>query len=307
MWSSPPINIATDATVLIKQENTQPTGAFKVRGGITLLASMDPAERARGVLGYSTGNHAQSLAYAAAHFHTPCTIVMPANPNPTKARAVQALGAELIEFGSNFDDCRAHAEQLARQRGTRLVSAANEPEIIAGAATAYLEIFDQEPDLDTIFVPVGSGTGAAAACLIAAAVAPHCRIIAVQSSASPAAHDSWRAGSLVDRPNRTAIEGLATGSGFDLTQQILRVHLADFLLVDDADIWEAQRVMMIDAHILTEGAGAAALAALLAHRERFAGQQIAIMCTGANASASEIRAMCRTAVDLALQTSNAGP
>jgi threonine dehydratase len=281
MWSYPSINAATGTTVYIKHENTQPTGAFKVRGGINLLANMKPKERARGVLGYSTGNHAQSLAYAATLFGTPCTIVMPVNPNPVKAKAVRALGAELVEFGENFDEARTHAEQLAHDRGLRLVSAANEPELIAGVATAYLEIFEQEPDVDTVIVPVGGGSGAAAACLAAAALAPQCRIIAVQAAASPAAHDSWRADQLVERPNHTAIEGLATGCGFELTQQMLRAHLADFVLVDDAEINNAQKMLMQDAHTLAEGAGAAALAALLAHR--VTGNKVALMCSGGNA------------------------
>jgi threonine dehydratase len=290
MWSYPLIDAAMGATVLVKHENMQPTGAFKVRGGLTLLAGVTGADRERGVLGYSTGNHAQSLAYAAARAGVPCTIVMPVNPNPAKAAVIRALGAELIEFGANFDDARGHSEQLARQRGMRLVSAANEPDIIAGVATAYLEILAREPDLDAIVVPVGSGSGAAAACLVAAAIAPKCRIIAVQSAAAPAAHDSWLTGALVDRPNRTMIEGLATGSGFALPQQILGAHLADFLLVDDAAIAAAQWTMMRDAHTLAEGAGAAALAAVLQHRDRFAGQRIAVVCTGGNASVTEIRA-----------------
>ncbi|MGH3822681.1 MAG: threonine ammonia-lyase [Pseudonocardiaceae bacterium] len=242
------------------------------------------------LLGCSTGNHAQSLAYAAALFGAPCTIVMPTSPNPLKASAVRALGAELIEFGDDFEDARSHAEQLSRHRGMRLVSTANEPEIVAGVATAYLEIFEREPDLDAVIVPVGSGSGAAAACLVAAAVAPRCRIVAVQSAASPAAHDSWRAGQLVDRPNRTTVEGLATGSGFELPQQIMRTHLADFLLVEDHAIGDAQWMMLRDMHTLAEGAGAAALAGLLAHRDRFAGQKVAAICTGGNASEAQIRA-----------------
>lgn len=269
----------------IKHENVQPTGAFKVRGGLNLLAGMD----ARGIVGYSTGNHAQSLAYAAAIFDVPCVIVMPVDPNPTKANAVRSLGAELVEAGADFDEARQHAIELARERGLRLVSAADEPDIITGVATAYLELFQQQPDIDTVIVPAGSGTGAAAACLVAAAVAPKCEIIAVQSAQSPAAHDSWHAGRPVDRPNKTIAEGLATGSGFELPQHILRGHLTDFVLVDDAAIRHAQWVMMRDAQTLAEGAGAAALAAYLAEPDRFRARKVALVCTGANASEAEIR------------------
>ncbi|MFB6820467.1 threonine/serine dehydratase [Streptomyces virginiae] len=291
-------SVGADVRVLVKHENLQPTGAFKVRGGIALLAAMDPDERARGVLSYSTGNHAQSLAHAAALFGVPCTIVMPENPNPLKAEAVRRLGAELVAYGADFDEARSHAEQLAPRRGMRLVGAANEPALIAGVATAYLEVFEREPDLDAIVVPVGGGSGAAAACLVAAAISPRCRVIAVQSRHSPAAHDSWRAGRCVDRPNSTTAEGLATGSGFELTQRLLRAHLADFLLVDDAEIRRAQWMLMRDARTVAEGAAAASLAALLAAREDLAGQRVAIMCTGGNAGESDLRACLSAAASV---------
>lgn len=291
-------SVGADVRVLVKHENLQPTGAFKVRGGIALLAAMDPDERARGVLSYSTGNHAQSLAHAAALFGVPCTIVMPENPNPLKAEAVRRLGAELVAYGADFDEARRHAEQLAPRRGMRLVGAANEPALIAGVATAYLEVFEREPDLDAIVVPVGGGSGGAAACLVAAAISPRCRVIAVQSRHSPAAHDSWRAGRCVDRPNSTTAEGLATGSGFELTQRLLRAHLADFLLVDDAEIRRAQWMLMRDARTVAEGAAAASLAALLAAREDLAGQRVAIMCTGGNAGESDLRACLSAAASV---------
>ncbi|WP_326798934.1 pyridoxal-phosphate dependent enzyme [Streptomyces sp. NBC_01808] len=288
LWSYAALDRGPAAALFVKHENTQPTGAFKVRGGLALLASMTSEERARGIVGYSTGNHAQSLAYAAARHGAPCTIVMPERANPGKVRAVTALGAELIQHGATFDEARPYAAQLAAGRGARLVSAADEPEIVAGVATAYLELFEQAPDLDTVIVPVGGGSGAAAACLVAAAVAPDCRVVAVQSAASPAAYESWRAGRLVELPNRTRVEGLATGTGFALPQALMRTGLADFLLVDDDAIALAQRSLMRDAHTLAEGAGAAALAALHTHPDAFAGQRVAVVCTGGNAQEAEI-------------------
>lgn len=281
----------TGARVLVKQENTNPTGAFKVRGGLNLLAGMTPQQRRRGVVGYSTGNHAQSLAYAARTFEAPCTIVMPENPNPSKAQAVRDLGATLVEHGTVFDQCRAHAERIAADEGSRLVSAADEPALIAGVATAYLELIETAPDLDAIVVPVGGGSGAAAACLVANALAPDCRVVAVQSAASPAAHDSWRKGELLERANKTRAEGLATGSGFELTQAILREHLDDFLLVDDDAIRAAQWTLLTDAHTLAEGAGAASLAAVLQQPQSFAGKRIGLICSGGNASPAEVRAV----------------
>ena len=290
MWSYPALNRTTGATTFVKHEHTQPTGAFKVRGGVNLLSAMTPEERAGGVLGYSTGNHAQSLAYAAALFGAPCTIIMPTGSNPLKMAAVRGWGATLIEYGSEFDDTREHADDLAKQTGARLVSSGDEPLLIAGVGTAYLEILSREPDLDAIFVPIGGGSGAAGACVVAAALAPGCQVIGVQSAAAPAAHDSWEAGELVRRANRTRAEGLSTGSGFALPQALLREHLAEFLLVSDDQLRQAQRILIREAHTMVELAGAAALAGLLAMRDRFAGKRVAVMCSGGNAGEAELRA-----------------
>ncbi|HZE38813.1 MAG TPA: threonine/serine dehydratase [Stackebrandtia sp.] len=289
LLNHPALDAETGARVFVKHENLQPTGAFKVRGGINLLSRMDESERRAGVVGYSTGNHAQSLAHASRLFGAPCRIVMPRDPNPVKAAAVTALGAELIEHGAVFDDTKARASELAEHHGARLVSAANEPDLIAGVGTLYLELLAARPEIDAILVPVGSGSSAAAACLAAEALSPGCRVIAVQSRQASAAHDSFRAGELVDRPNQTVAEGLATGSGFELPQAIMRKRLDDFVLVDDAEIRAAQWTLMRTAHTVAEGAGACALAGLTALGERLAGATVAIVCSGGNASPAELR------------------
>ncbi|WP_402465502.1 threonine ammonia-lyase [Isoptericola aurantiacus] len=280
---------AVGASVVVKQENLQHTGAFKVRGALNLLLQLPPAARDAGIVGYSTGNHAQALAYAARHVGAPCTIVMPTDPNPVKERAVRDLGAEVVLHGERLEDACAHAGTLADARGARLVSAADEPDLVAGVATATLELLQQVPDLDVLVVPVGGGSGAAAACVVAAALAPGLEVVAVQAAASPAAHDSWRAGELVARPNRTRAEGLAVGRGFALTQGVLRRHLSDFLLVDDDAITRGQHAYLTAARTVAEGAGAAALSAVLTHPERFAGRRTGVVCSGGNASEAELR------------------
>ncbi|WP_083982215.1 threonine ammonia-lyase [Actinomadura hibisca] len=295
MWSYPALDAELGATVHIKHENVQPVGAFKVRGGLALLAGLSPDQRARGLVTYSTGNHAQSIAYACAAFDATCTVVMPSAVSAEKVRAVRALGGEVVPHGPDMAAAQRHAEQLAGRTGGLLVSPGDTPALIAGVGTAYLELFEARPDLDALLVPVGSGTGAAAAVLVAAELAPRCQVIAVQSQAAPAAHDSWRLGSCVERSNRTAAEGLATGRGFALPQQIMRSGLADFLLVSDAQIAQAQRLLATHAHTLAESAGAAGLAAVLARPDRFAGQRLAVVCTGGNASAAEIAALGSTA------------
>ncbi|HEX6678102.1 MAG TPA: pyridoxal-phosphate dependent enzyme [Actinomycetes bacterium] len=290
MWSYPALDAVAGATVYVKHENTQPVGVFKVRGALNLLAGLPGEQRRRGVVTYSTGNHAQSIAYAARSHGVDCRVVMPEAANPVKVRAVEALGATVVLHGGDLAGAQAHAQRLAGELGARLVSPADEAALIAGVGTLYLEVFEAVPDLDAVVVPVGSGTGAAAACLVAAALAPGCRVVAVQSTASPAAHDSWRAGRCLQRPDRTAVEGLATGRGFALPQQLLRRGLADFVLVPDAEIGAAQQLLASHAHTLAEGAGAAALAAVLAG-DGFAGQRVAVVCSGGNASPGELAAL----------------
>ncbi|MFG1823306.1 threonine/serine dehydratase [Microbispora bryophytorum] len=292
MWSYPVLDAAVGAEVHVKHENVQPTGAFKVRGGITLLARM--ADRRRGVVTYSTGNHAQSVAYASRLYGVPCAVLMPENPNPAKVAAVEALGATVEVRGATMVETAEHARGLAECAGRRLISPADEPDILAGVGTLYVEMFTARPDLEAVFVPVGSGSGAAAACLAAAALAPHCRVIAVQSAQAPAAHDSWRLRTPVTRSIKTVVEGLATGSAFALPQAVMRDGLADFVLVDDDDILRAQRLLLTEAHTLAEGAGAAALAGLLARREEFAGRRVAVVCTGGNAGPAELARLLGT-------------
>ncbi|SDS53045.1 threonine dehydratase [Paraoerskovia marina] len=279
---------AAGTRVTLKREDVLPTGAFKVRGALNLLLRTTSQERRAGVVAYSTGNHAQALAHAAQVTGTPCTIVMPENHNPGKAQSVRDLGATLELHGATFDEAAVRAREIADTTGARLVSAA-EPCLVAGVGTAYLELVEQEPDLDVIVVPVGGGSGAAAACLVAAAVSPHIEVIAVQSAASPAAHDSWHGGACVKRANTSRAEGLATGRGFEFTQSILRDHLTDFVTVTDQQIAHAQTVLLADAHVLAEGAGAAALAAVLADPGRFAGRHVGVPVTGGNAAGAELR------------------
>jgi threonine dehydratase len=295
MWSYPALNALADAEIFVKHENVQPVGAFKVRGGLVLLAGMSPAQRDRGLVTWSTGNHAQSVAYACAAYGAPCTVVMPAAANAAKVRAVRALGATVVLHGVDLGDAQRCAEALATAESQGLISPGDTPALLAGVGTLYLEIFQARPDLDAVVVPVGSGTGAAAGGLVVAALAPRCRVVAVQSSAAPAAHDSWRAGTCLSRPNRTAVDGLATGRGYALPQRLMRTRLADFVLVSDAQIVAAQRLLASHAHTLAEGAGAAGLAAVLARPADFAGRRVAVVCSGGNASPAEIAALAEIA------------
>jgi threonine dehydratase len=273
----------------VKHENYQPVGAFKVRGGVNLVSQLTPDERARGVIAASTGNHGQSVAYAARLFGVAARIVVPEGANPGKVAAMQGMGAEVIFYGPTFDEARQHCEALARDHGYRYIHSGDEPLLIAGVATETLEMLEDEPGLSTIIVPIGGGSGAAGACIVAKAINPAIKVIGVQSAASPAAYETWRKREMSYAPNRSIAEGLATGSGFAMPQAVLWELLDDFVLVDDEEILQAMRWMVELAHTLTEGAGAASLAAAYQLRSALTGQKIGIVCSGGNASLEQLR------------------
>lgn len=275
--------------VYIKHENYQPIGAFKVRGGINLVSQLTPEERERGVITASTGNHGQSVAYAARLFGVRARIVVPEKANPGKVAAMQGMGAEVIFYGATFDEAKLRCEALAQEHGYRYIHSGNEPMLIAGVATEVLEMLEDEPDLQVIIVPIGGGSGAAGACIAARAINPAIRVIGVQSEASPAAYESWRQRRLVNAPNRTLAEGLATGTPFELPQEILWQSLPDFLLVTEQEIMQAMLWMIERAHTLAEGAGAASLAAAYRLREELQGQKVGLICSGGNASLEHLR------------------
>ncbi|MBI5958863.1 MAG: threonine/serine dehydratase [Chloroflexi bacterium] len=288
-FSYPAINSLIGTEVFIKHENTQPIGAFKVRGGINLVSQLSADERTRGLITASTGNHGQSIAYAGRLFGVSVRIVVPEGANPGKVAAIQGMGAEVIFHGARFDDARMHAESLAREHGYRYVHAGNEPHLIAGVATETLEMLEDVPDLDTIFVPLGGGSGASGACIAAKAVNPAIRVIAVQAGASAAGYESWRAKGIRTAPNQTFAEGLATGAGFELPQAILWEKLDDFALVSDDQILQAMVWMIERAHTLAEGAGAAPLAAIYDLRESLRGKKVGFVCSGGNSSLDHLR------------------
>jgi threonine dehydratase len=294
LHSYPTLNALLGSTAHIKHENYQPVGAFKVRGGVNLISQLSPAERAHGVIGASTGNHGQSMAYAARLFDVKAVIVVPEQANPDKVAAIRSMGAEVIHFGSNFDEAILHCEQLAQEHGYRYIHSGNEPLLIAGVGTYALEMLEDEPNLQVIFVPVGGGSGAAGTCLVAKALNPAIRVIGVQSEASPTAYQSWYQRSLVTAPNHTFAEGMATGVAFELPQTMLWNNLDDFILVSEAEIKQAMLWMLQHTHSLAEAAGAATLAAAYKMREELQNQQVGIVCSGGNASLAQLQQILAT-------------
>jgi threonine dehydratase len=273
----------------VKHENHLPTGAFKVRGGVNLVAHLDAEERARGLIAVSTGNHGQSVAYAGRLFGARVTVCVPERANPAKLHAIRALGADIVEHGRDFDEAREHCERLAVERGYRYVHSGNEPLLVSGVATYTLEIVEELPLLDVVIVPIGGGSGAAGACIVAKTVLDRCEVIGVQAEAAPAAFHSWRSRSVREDRMATAAEGLATRVGFELPQRILWQHLDDFVLVGEDEIRRATRLMIEHTRNLVEAAGAAALAAALGLRDRLAGKRVALVCSGGNINIDQLR------------------
>jgi len=286
---SPSVSDAVGADVFLKYEFHLPTGAFKVRGGINLISQLSDAEREVGVIAASTGNHGQSVAYAARLYGVKAIICAPENANPAKIEAMHELGATVKQVGADFDEARLACEQLAADHGYRYIHSGNEPLLIAGVGTHTLEILSEEPEIDVIIVPVGGGSGAAGASIVAKAVNPNIAVIGVQSENAPAAYLSWQARKRVEATNTTWAEGLATRMPFELPQQILQRLLDDFILVSDDAISAAVHFLLGRNRTLVEGAGAAAVAAAFALKERLAGKRIAVILSGGNISIPQLK------------------
>lgn len=278
-----------DADVYFKREDTLPTGAFKVRGGVNLVADLPERFHDPGLVAASTGNHGQSVSYAGRAAAVPVTIVVPEDANPGKVASMERLGATVLHHGGTFDEAREHAESLAAERGYRYVHSANEPKLVAGIATAGLEVVEELPGVDVVINPIGGGSGTSAYCLSVGALTD-ADIYGVQSSAAPGMYDAWKNGHL--EPNdtmETFAEGLATSVPFALTQDILRDHLEDFVLVSDDELRTAIRDLLDDEHILAEGAGVAGIAGARKLGHALAGKTVVIPITGRNLSVDKLR------------------
>lgn len=283
----------TGLDVYVKHENHNPTCSFKIRGGLNLVASLSAAER-RGVISASTGNHGQSIALAAEREGVPCTIVTPRGNNPDKNASMRAMGADVIEFGKDFDEAREKVERMSVERGWRYVHSANEPLLIAGVATYAVEIFETLPEVDAIVVPIGGGSGASGCGLVRTALGSQAKIIGVQAERADAFARSWRTRTRITSDSaETFAEGLATRVTFDLTFSILEKELDEVVTLTEEELAQGVRLALRATHNLAEGAAAAPLVAAMKLRDQLAGKKVVCVMSGGNIDATTLRRVLR--------------
>ncbi len=282
--------VGAGVRVLVKHENHQPTGAFKVRNALSALTALDPEARRRGVCAASRGNHGLGLAYAGRILGAPVVVCVPVGNNPEKNAGMRALGAEVVEEGADYDSAAQVADRLVRERGLTLVHSTNDRDVLAGAATLWLEVLEQAADVEAAVVAVGGGSQAVGAAVVFGAARPAVRVFGVQAEGAPACHDSWHAGRVTSTPRAdTFADGVATRTAYAMTFPALRAGLAGFVTVSDAEIAEAIRTLLRTTHNLAEGAGAVGVAGLARLRDELAGRTVAVVLSGANIDAETLR------------------
>ena len=252
--------------LFLKLECLQVTGSFKVRGAFVKISRLSHKQTGYGVIAASAGNHAQGVAYAAMIKKIACTIVMPENASPAKVAATRSYGAKVIRRGTNYDDAWEATQQIAKSEGSTIVHAFDDPDVIAGQGTIGLELLEDLPDVDRIYVPIGGGGLAAGVAIAVKSRKPNVKIIGVESKAFPAMKESLAKGSLQCTKHGYSIaDGIAVKQPGELTHQIVSKYLDDIVLIDDTSIVKTMFLLMERAKLVIEPAGAASLAYLLSN------------------------------------------
>ena len=281
MLPAPKLSALTGAQVWVKYENLQVTNSFKERGALTKLTALDEAERARGVIAMSAGNHAQAVAYHAKRLDIPAAIVMPVTTPFVKVAATEAYGAAVVLHGETVADAQVRAEKIAAERKLVWVHPYDDPHVIAGQGTIALEMLEEAPDLDVLVVPIGGGGLIAGNAISARAVKPAIEIVGVECALYPAMSNALKG---ENRPvgGATLAEGIAVKNVGRLTEPVVRELVADVLLVEEAHLERAVNAFLTHQKTMAEGAGAAGLAALLANPERFKDRRVGLILCGGN-------------------------
>jgi threonine dehydratase len=281
MLPAPRLSALTGAEVFVKYENLQVTNSFKDRGALNKLASLSAAERARGVIAMSAGNHAQSVAYHAARLGIPATIVMPVTTPFVKVAATKSHGATVVLHGEGVAEAQARVEELVRERSLVQVHPYDDDRIIAGQGTIALEMLEDVGDLDCLVIPIGGGGLISGNAIAARAVKPAIEIVGVEAALYPSMVNALRAGNRADG-GPTLAEGIAVKQVSGRTVAIVRELVADILLVDEPHLERAVNAYATLQKTVAEGAGAAGIAALLANPDRFQGKKVALILSGGN-------------------------
>ena len=290
LMQHPLLEAETGLDIWVKHENHNPTGAFKVRGGLNLVGALSAEERERGVVTASTGNHGQSIGLACRLHGVACTVFVPESNNPEKNAAMRAYGATVEEGGRDFDEARERCERRAAGTGARYVHSANEPALLAGVGTYGLEIFEDLPHADVILVPIGGGSGACGVITVRDALGSKARVIGVGAVNADAVARSWRGPPrVVGESAHTLAEGMDTRVTFDLTFDILKRSLDDFVLLTEDELAEGVRLALRATHNLAEGAGAASLAAAAKLAASLQGQRVVAVMSGGNLDRAKLR------------------
>jgi threonine dehydratase len=276
------------AEVFVKHENHTPLGAFKCRGGVTYLNRLMRREpNTPGVVSASSGNHGQSLAYSAKRLGLRAMIVIGSTSNPEKRASMAALGAELVDQGESTEEKIALAQKLGSNAGLHFVPPWH-PDLVLGVASYALELLRGVPDLDTVYVPIGLGSGACGLIAARDALGLKTGIVGVVAANTNAYEISWEADKVIDKPGRTVAEGLEIASPHPGAFRWLKRGLERIVSVSEEEILEGIRVLLKDTHNLSEGAGSAATAALLKEKDRQRGKRVAVVLSGGNADAALI-------------------
>ena len=288
----PLLDAATGLALLVKHENHQPTGSFKVRNGLSFMTALPPDECARGVVAASTGNHGQGIAYGAALVGASAIVCVPRGNNPEKNAAMRAWGATVVEEGRDYDESVLAMQQIARDEGRVVAHSTNDPRIIAGAGTMTLGILEQagREGVDAIVLAVGGGSQAVGALTVVRQLAPAVEVYGVQAAGAAAQHDAWHAGApRTTQRAETFAEGVATRSTYELTFPALLEGLAGFVTLTDAEIAEGVRLILSTTHNVVEGAGAMGVMGAVKLRERLTGKRVAVAFCGGNLDSAVLR------------------
>ena len=269
------------AEVFLKFENLQFTAAYKERGALNALLLMDESKRKAGVIAASAGNHAQGLAYNAKNLDIPATIVMPSTTPMVKVEQTRGHGAEIVIFGSNYDEAYAHAMLLSAQRGLTYIHAFDDPRVAAGQGTVAIEMLEAIPDLDRLIIQIGGGGLFSGMATAAAAIKPGIQMTGVQAALYPSMYAKLN-GKTMAAGGDTLAEGIAVQNPSEFTAAIIKKHVDEILLVSEAELEGAVSLLLQIEKTVVEGAGAAGLAALLSNKEKFAGEKVGLVLCGGN-------------------------